>query len=73
VRRVKAVRILSAVNSGFSSDIDGLVTVQRREDAQEFTIVDVGTIHGFVHLIPKGKRRWLVNSLIDLRTFNERY
>ena len=73
VRRVAAVRILSAVNSGFPSDIHGLVTVQMREDAREFTIVDVGTNHGLAHLIPEGERRWLVKSLIDLRTFNEVY
>ena len=73
VRQVAAVRMLSAVNSGFQSDIHGLVTVQMSEDAQEFTIVDIGTIHGLAHLIPEGERRWLVNSRIDLRTFNAVY
>jgi len=73
VHRVAAIRMLSAVNSGFTLDIHGLVTVQMREDAPEFTIVDVGTIHGLAHLIPEGERRWLVNSWIDLRTFNEVY
>ena len=32
VRRVAAVRMLNAVNSGFVSDIHGLVTVQMREE-----------------------------------------
>ena len=73
VLRVAAGRMLSGVNSGFQSDIHGLVTVQMREDAREFTIVDIGTIHGLAHLIPEGERRWLVNSRIDLRTFNEVY
>ena len=73
VRRVAAVRMLSAVKSGFPSDIHGLVTVQMREDDREFTIVDVGTIDSLVHLIPEGERRWLVNCRIDLRTFNEVY
>ena len=73
MRRVAAVRMLSAVNSGFVSDIHGLVTVQMREEYREFTIVDVGTILGLAHLIPEGERRWLVNSRIDLRTFNEVY
>jgi len=73
MRRVKAVRMLSAVNSGFPSDIHGLVTVQMREDARQFMIVDVETIHGLAHLIPKRERRWLVHSLIDLRMFNEVY
>ena len=73
VRRVAAVRMLSAVNSGFQSDIHGLVTVQMMEDAREFTIVHIGTIHGLAQLIPEGELRWLVNSRIDLRTFNEVY
>ena len=73
VRRVAAVRMFSAVNSGFLSDIHGLVTVQMRVDAREFTIVDVGTIQGLAHLIPEGEQRWLVNGQIDLRTFNEVY
>jgi len=73
MRRVAAVRMLSAVNSGFPSDIHGLVTVHMREDAREFTIGDRGTIHGLAHLIPERERRWLVNSRIDLKTFNQIY
>ena len=73
VRRVAAVRMLSAVNSGFVSDIHGLVTVQIRVEYREFTIVDIGIILGLAHLIPEGERLWLVNSLIDLRTFNKVY
>ena len=73
VRWVAAVRMLSAVNSGFPSDIHGLVTVQMSADAREFTIVDLGTVHGLAHLIPEGERCWLVNSWIDLRMFNEGY
>jgi len=73
VCRVAALRMLSAVNSGFPSDIHGLVTVQMREDAREITIVDVETIHGPADLIPEVERPWLVNSRIHLRTFNEVY
>jgi len=73
VRRVAGGRMLSAANPGFPSDIHGLDTVQMREDAQEFPIVDVGTINGLAHLIPEAERRWLVNSRIDLRRFNEVY
>jgi len=54
MRRIAAVRMLNAVNSGFPSDIHDLVTVQMREDAREFTIVDVGTIHHLTHLFPRG-------------------
>ena len=73
VHPVAAVRMLNAVKSGFVSDIHGLVTVQMREEYREFTIVDVWTILALAHLIPEGERRWLVNSRIDLRTFNEVY
>jgi len=73
VRRVAAVRMLSAVNSGFPSDIDGLVLVQMREDAREFKIVDIVRIHSLAYLIPKGEQHSLVNSRIDLRMFNEAY
>ena len=65
--------MLSAVNARCPSDVHGLVTVQQREEARELTIVDIGTILGQAHLIPEVDRRWLVNSRIDLRTFNEIY
>ena len=64
---------MTLVNSGRVSDLHGLVTVQTREDTQGFTMVDIGTILGLAHLIAEEDRRWLVNSRIDLRTFNEVY
>ena len=64
---------VSPLNSGRPSDIHSLVTVQLREDAREFTLVDIGTIRGLAHLIPGRDSRWLVNSRINLRTFNEIY
>jgi len=73
VRRVAGVQLLTPVNSGRLSDLYGLVTVQMREDTRGFTIVDIGTILGLTHLITEEDRRWLVNSRIDLRTFNEVY
>ena len=73
VRRLASVQMLSPVNSGRASEVQGVVTVQQREDAREFTIVDVGTILGLPHLIPEADRRWLVNNRIDLRTFKEIY
>ena len=62
-----------AVQSGFPTDIHGLVPVQMREDAREFTIIEVGPIHGLAHPIPVGELHGLVNRRIDLRTFNEVY
>jgi len=73
VRRVAGVQMLTAVNSGHLSDQHGLVTVQIRENARGFTIVDIGRILGLAHLIQEEDRRWLINSRIDLRTFNEVY
>ena len=73
VRRLAGVQMLSPVNSGRPSDIHSLVTVQLREDARKFTLVDIGTILSRAHLIPEGDRHRVVNSRIDLRTFNEIY
>jgi len=73
VQRLADVQMLSPVNSGRPSDVYSLVTVQLRQDARVFTLVDIETILGLAHLIPEGDRRWLVNSHIDLTTFNEIY
>jgi len=73
VRRLHGIQFVSVVNSGRISDVHSLVTVQMKEDAREFTVVDIGTILGLAHLIPEGDRRWIVNSRINLRTFNEVY
>ena len=73
VHCLTGIHFVSAVNSGRISDVHSLVTVQMKEDAREFTVVDIGTILGLAHLIPEGDRCWIVNSHIDLRTFNEVY
>jgi len=74
VYRLAGVQMMSVVNSGRPSEVHGLVTVQLREDPREWTIVDIGTILGLAQLIPETTdRRWIVNSRIDLRTFNEIY
>jgi len=73
VRRVAGVQMLTPVNSGHLSDQHGLVTVQMREDVRGLTIGDIGTILGLAHLMRVEDRRWLTNSRIDLRTFNEVY
>jgi len=70
VRRLAGVQFVSAVNSGRISDLHSDVTVQMKKDAREFTVVDIGTILGLAHLIPEGDQGWIVNSRIDLRTFN---
>ena len=73
VYRLAGVQLMNVVNSGRPSDVHGLLTVYLRDDARELTIVDIGTILGLAHLILETDRRWLVNSRIDLRTFNEIY
>jgi len=73
VGRVAGVQFLTLVNSGPLSDLHGLVTVQMREDTRGFTIVDIGTILGLAQVILEEDRRWLGNSRIDLRTFDEVY
>jgi len=75
VRRVAGVQMLmlTPVNSGRLSDHHGFVTVQMREAARGFTIVDIGTILGLAHLLLEEDRLWLLSSRIDLRTFNEVY
>jgi len=53
VGRVAPVHMLTLVNSGGLLDEHGLVTVQIREEARGFTIVDIGTILSLAHLIPE--------------------
>ena len=73
VCHLAGVQLMGVVNSGRPSDVHGRVTVHLRVDSRELTIVDIGTILGLAHLIPETDRRWLVNSRIDLRTFNKIY
>jgi len=79
VHRLAAVQVLQAQpNGGRIVDAHGLVKVSRRCDTSEsdgngFWIVDIMMISSLAHLIPDGDGQWLVNSRIDLRTFNEVY
>ena len=73
VCRLAGVQWMGVVNSGHPSDVHRLVTVYLRDDSRKLAIVNIGTILGLVHLIPETDRRWLVNSRIDFRTFNESY
>ena len=67
------VQFMSLVDSGRPSDVQGLVTVQLRDVTRELPIVHIGTIIGLTQRILEIERRWLVNSRIDLGTFNEIY
>ena len=73
VLRLASVQMLTPVNSGSRSDVYNLVTQQEREDAREFTIVNIATIPGLADLIPEADRRRLVNNWIEQKTFNKIY
>jgi len=65
VRRLAGIQFVRAVNSGRISDVHSLVAIQMKEDAWEFTVVDIGTILGLGHLIPEGDQHWIVNSRME--------
>ena len=77
VYRLAIVQLLQASQNGGGriADAHGLVRVfaKRQKSETEFRIVDIATVTGQGHLIPDGDGRWLVNSRIDLRTFNDIY
>jgi len=73
VYRLAEVQFMSLVDAGRPSDVHGLLTVQLRDVTRELTIVDIGTMIGLAYLIQETVWRGLVNSGIDLRTFNEIY
>ena len=71
VYHLAGVQFMSVVDSGRPSDVHGLATIQLRDVTRELTIVDIGTMIGLAYLIQETVWRGLVNSGIDLRTFNE--
>jgi hypothetical protein len=61
---------------GHIEDVHGLVrdsTRQKSSLTSDLWVVDIGTVLGLAHLILEDEERWLVNSRIDLRTFNDIY
>ena len=75
VYRLAIVQLLQTTGGGRISGAHGLVKVFARQQTStdEFWIVDITTVTGLAHLIPEGDGKWLVNSRIDLRTFNDVY
>ena len=77
VYQLAAVQILQAhSNGGQIVEAHGLVKVSRRRntpDTNGFWIVDIMTISSLAHLILEGDGQWLLNSQIDLQTFNKIY
>src|SRR5437899_728296 len=73
VYQLICIQMLNAVNSRHLSEFYNLVTIEQRPDAWKFTIFKFDTILSLAYLIPKSDQQWLVNSHIDLKTFNEIY
>jgi hypothetical protein len=77
--RLGMVESLLAEKGGQVDETSGLVTVGKRTKGgikgSHYTTVNVKSILGMAHLIPElpGSEncKWIVNSRIDLKTFNE--
>jgi hypothetical protein len=66
------VEVLEAVNKGVVDSSHGLLKVSRRYN-QKSWVVDIRSIVGMAHLLPYGPKSWLVNTKINLKTWNEFY
>jgi len=67
------VRILDLMNGGRFHIPRGHIRVGSRINARDMRIVSIGAVFGQAPVIPSGKKQWIVNHRIDLRTFNEIY
>jgi hypothetical protein len=81
VHRLAIIQLLQTHDGGKIREVHGLVKVSNRHRSaadtrvssvnnSNFEVVDIGTISGIAHLIPEEDGCWLVNSRVDLRTFN---
>ena len=73
IYHLAGIQMMNVVKSESPAEEHGLVTVYQRDDNPELTLVNIETSFGMVHLIMDMDRHWLVNSRIDLMTFNEIY
>ena len=67
------VRILDPVGAGRFHRGSGHIRVSKWPNGQDMRIVGIGAVIGQAHVIPSGKRQWIVNHRIYLQTFNEIY
>jgi hypothetical protein len=72
--------IMRAVNSGMQEDASQLVRVTQPTSDATYAVVNASRITGAAHLIPEepnctgvDQRAWVVNSHIDLATWNDVY
>ena len=59
------------VHKGERIGANGFIRVGRKLNGYEWSVVDIGKVLGLAHLVPAGDDQWLVNSRIDLQTFND--
>ena len=64
------VELLEAKDRGLPDGSHGLLRVARRS-RQRFWVVNISSVLGMAHLFELGQGQWLVNTRIDLRTWNE--
>lgn len=64
------VELLEARDKGLPEGSHGLLRVGRRS-RQRFWVVNIRSILGMAHLFQVEKGQWLVNTRIDLKTWNE--
>ena len=73
VSRLAFVQMLDVANGGRFHSGSGHIQVCKRTSGLDMRIVNIGTVIGQAHVVPSGKRQWIVTHRIDLRTFNEIY
>ena len=73
VSRLAFVLVRDPVNGGRFHGAGGHIRVYRCRNGRDMRIDDIGVVFGQAHMVPYGDGQWLVNLLIDLRTFYDMY
>jgi len=73
IHRLALVRILNPINGGRFHISCGHIRVGNRINGRDMRILRIGAVIGQAQVMPSGKKQWIVNHRIDLRTFNEIY
>jgi hypothetical protein len=68
--RLCTVELLEAKDRGIADSSHGLLKVYRRR-RKRIWVVNIRSILGMAHLFEVETSNWLVNTRIDLRTWNE--
>jgi len=73
VQHVELVRILDPINNGRVQISSRHIRVSNRTNGRDMPIISIGAVIGQAQVIPSGEKQWILNHMIDLRTFNEIY